>query len=273
MRHLREFDSLIKSDQSHRPMRLDGRNAVVTGSGRGLGSTLAVALAREGANVAVHYNASSAGAEAVADEIRGLGRNAFTVQADLTSWEAIRTFAATVFDRFGRVDVLVNNVGDVAPEQMSWREITEQSIDRVLAVDIKGTMLVTHEIGGRMVEQGSGVVVNICSNVVVTGSARAPQYAASKYGVLGLTKSYAAAFAPAVRVNAAGPGFIETESTVERRDWKEGKREWVLDRTPLGRIAAPEDVSGVVLFLASDDSRHMTGNFVVCDGGFSMIGA
>jgi 3-oxoacyl-[acyl-carrier protein] reductase len=140
-------------------------------------------------------------------------------------------------------------------------------------VDVKGTMLVTHEVGRRMVEHGGGAIVNVCSNVVVTGSPRAPQYAASKYGVLGLTKSYAGVFAPTVRVNALGPGFIETESTVTREDWQSGRREEILARTPLGRIPGPDDLVGVVVFLASDDSGHMTGNFVLCDGGFCMVGA
>jgi 3-oxoacyl-[acyl-carrier protein] reductase len=254
--------------------RLEGRNVLVTGAGRGFGRVLAPGLAREGANVAVHYATSRDGALEAVAEIRELGREAFEVQADLRSWDDIRRLAEEVFERFGRVDVLVNNVGDVAPEQMSWRDVSEELIDRVLAVDVKGTLLVTHEVGSRMLEQESGgTIVNVCSNVVVTGSPRAPQYAASKYGVLGLTKSYARAFAPHVRVNALGPGFMETESTIIREDWRSGRREAVLAETPLGRIPKPEELVGVVVFLASDDSAHMTGNFVLCDGGFSMVGA
>jgi 3-oxoacyl-[acyl-carrier protein] reductase len=253
--------------------RLSGRNALVTGAGRGFGRAIALGLAREGADVVVHYRSSTAGAEAVCHEIEALGRRAVAVRADVTRWDEVRLLADEAFSALGPLDVLVNNVGDVAPEQMSWRDITEEAIDRVLAVDVKGTLLVTHEVGGRMLERGSGAVVNVCSNVVVTGSARAPQYAASKYGVLGLTKSYAAAFAPHVRVNALGPGFIETESTVRREDWRSGRREWVLERTPLGRVPRPEELVGAVCFLASDDSSHMTGGFLICDGGFSMVGA
>jgi 3-oxoacyl-[acyl-carrier protein] reductase len=255
-------------------MRLEGRNALVTGAGRGFGHAIATGLAREGANVAVHYATSRDGALEAVAEIRHLGRDAFAVQADVRSWDDVRRLAEEVFERFDRLDVLVNNAGDVAAEQMSWRAISEELIDRVLAVDVKGTMLMTHEVGGRMLEQErGGAIVNVCSNVVVTGSPRAPQYAASKYGVLGLTKSYAHAFAPLVRVNALGPGFMETESTVNREDWRSGRRETIITQTPLGRIPKPEELVGAVVFLASDDSAHMTGNFVLCDGGFSMVGA
>ena len=141
--------------------------------------------------------------------------------------------------------MLVNNVGDVAPEQQSWREITEPLIDRVLAVDVKGTMLVTHEVGGRMLDQGSGAIVNVCSNVVVT--------AAPGAAVRGLEvrrprpdEVLRRAFAPAVRVNAFGPGFIETEATLERADWRGGRRDEILARTPLARIPGPEELVGVV---------------------------
>lgn len=253
--------------------RLEGRFALVTGAGRGLGSAIALGLAREGAHVAVHYRRSREGAEAVARAIRELGRDSFTVQGDIARWDDVRRVVEEVFRRFGRLDVLVNNAGDMAADQMSWRDLREDVLDRILLVDVKGTQLMIHEAGARMLEQGSGSIVNVGSRVVVTGSPRAPQYAAAKYAILGLTKSYARAFAPAVRVNAVGPGFIETEATLQREDWRSGRREEILSQTPLRRIAKPEDVVPAVVFLASDDARHITGAFLLCDGGMSMVGA
>jgi 3-oxoacyl-[acyl-carrier protein] reductase len=249
-------------------VRLAGRTALVTGAGRGFGMNIARRLAGEGATVAVHYNRSGGSADDLASELGG-----FAVQADVTRWGDVKRLADEVFERFGRLDVLVNNVGDVAPEQSSWEELREDLVDRVIAVDLKGTLYMTHEFGRRMRDAGGGAIVNVCSNFVVTGSPRAPQYAASKYGVLGVTKSYAHAFAPKVRVNALGPGFIATESTLVRRDWTPERERQIVERTPLGRIGDPDELTGVVVFLASDDSSHMTGGFVICDGGFSMVGA
>jgi 3-oxoacyl-[acyl-carrier protein] reductase len=253
--------------------KLVNKIVLVTGAGRGFGAAIAVGMAEEGADVAVHYNSSRAGAEQTAAKIEALGRRAFLVQADLSDWASIRQAVADVIEHYGRIDVLVNNVGDMAPEQMSWRDIDEAIIDRVLAVDIKGTMLMTHEVGLRMLERQSGVIVNIGSHVVVGGSARAPQYAAGKYGVIGLTKSYAHAFAPYVRVNALGPGFIETETTLQREDWRSGRREKVLNATPLRQIPKPEELVSTVTFLASDDSKFITGAFLIADGGYFMVGA
>ena len=253
--------------------KLQDKFVLITGSGRGLGATLAIGVADEGAHVAVHYNTSAEGAERVAEQIRARGRQSFTVQGDISKLADVQRIAETVFAKFGRLDALVNNVGDMAVQQTSWRQLSEPLIDHILAVDIKGTMFMVHEIGSRMVEQGSGSIVNIGSRVVVAGSPRAPQYAAAKYGIIGITKSYALALAPAVRVNTLGPGFIETETLKNRQDWKSGRREKILSSTPLGRIAQPTDIVGPVVFLASEDSRHMTGVFLLCDGGLSMVGA
>jgi NAD(P)-dependent dehydrogenase (short-subunit alcohol dehydrogenase family) len=253
--------------------RFAGKSVLVTGAGTGFGAEIAFRAAEEGARVGVHYNKSKDGAEQTAERIRAIGGEAFVVQADISTWDAIKDLATATFTEFDGLDVLVNNVGDVATEQMSWRELTQEGLDRVIDVDIKGTLLCTHEFGSRMLEQGHGAIVNIGSTVVVRGSARAPQYAAAKYGILGITKSYAAAFAPTVRVNTFAPGFMDTPAVMERPDMKGGRLEQITRDTPMGRIPPPEDLTGAALFLASDDAIHITGSYMICDGGYSMLGA
>jgi 3-oxoacyl-[acyl-carrier protein] reductase len=256
------------------PRRFDGRSVVVTGAGTGFGAEIAVRAAQEGARVVgVHYRSSQAGAERTADRVRAEGAEAVLLQADIVDWAQVAAMAEAAFARLDGVDVLVNNVGDVAREQMSWRDITEESIDHVLAVDIKGTMACIHEFGKRMLDQGHGSIVNIGSTVIVRGSARAPQYAAAKYGLLGATKSYAHAFAPTVRVNVFAPGFIETEATLSREDWRSGRAEQLRSMTPMARIPGPAEMAGAALFLATDDAAHMTGGYMVADGGYNMVGA
>jgi 3-oxoacyl-[acyl-carrier protein] reductase len=247
---------------------------MVTGAGTGFGAALALRAAQEGAaKVLVHYRSSSAGAEGTAERVRAVGAEALVVQGDITSWADIQRMAACAFDDGGGVDVLMNNVGDMASGQASWTEVTEEAIDHVLAVDIKGTMLMVHEFGQRMVERGGGAIVNVGSTVIVRGSPRAPQYAAGKYGLLGVTKSYAKALAPTVRVNTFAPGFMETEALLARPEWQAGRREVVLSATPAGKIPKPEDMTGAALFLASDDAHHITGSYMIADGGYSMLGA
>ena len=256
------------------PRRFQGRSVVVTGAGTGFGAEIAVRAAQEGARVVgVHYRSSKAGAEATAVRVRAEGSQAVLLQADIVDWAQVVAMAEAAFHALGQVDVLVNNVGDVARDQMSWRDITEASIDHVLAVDIKGTMACIHEFGKRMLEQGHGSIVNIGSTVIVRGSARAPQYAAAKYGLLGVTKSYAHAFAPTVRVNIFAPGFIETEATRGREDWKSGRGDQLRSLTPMGRIPGPAELAGTALFLATDDASHITGTYMVADGGYNMVGA
>jgi NAD(P)-dependent dehydrogenase (short-subunit alcohol dehydrogenase family) len=253
--------------------RFAGKTVLVTGAGTGFGAEIAFRAAQEGADVGVHYNSSAAGAERTAERIRAIGGTAWTVQADISSWDAIKRLANETFEHFGTLDVLVNNVGDVATEQMSWREITQEGLDRVVDVDVKGTMLMVHEFGSRMLDQGHGAIVNIGSTVVVRGSSRAPVYAASKYALLGITKSYAGAFAPTVRVNIFAPGFMETAATLARADWKGGRRDKLISQTPMGTIPAPEVVAGTALFLATEDASHITGAYMLADGGFNMVGA
>jgi 3-oxoacyl-[acyl-carrier protein] reductase len=251
--------------------RLQGKTVMVTGAGTGFGATLAERAAQDGAaRVIVHFRSSAAGAEQTAAAVRAAGAEAALVQGDIAEWEQIKRMA----EEAGDVDVLVNNVGDMASSQHSWREVDEAVLDHVLDVDIKGTLLMVHEFGVRMLDRGArGAIVNIGSTVIVRGSPRAPIYAAGKYGLLGITKSYAKALAPHVRVNTFAPGFMDTPAVMNRPDMKSGRLEQLQRDTPMGRIPPPEELAGAALFLATDDASHITGSYMICDGGYSMLGA
>jgi 3-oxoacyl-[acyl-carrier protein] reductase len=250
--------------------KLDGKTVMVTGAGTGFGQQLAIRAAQEGAaKVLVHYRSSAAGAEETAAAVREQGAEAQLVQGDISSWDEIKRMR----DEAGDVDVLVNNVGDMASDQHGWEDLREDVIDHCLAVDIKGTMLMVHEFGSAMRDRGRGAIVNIGSTVIVRGSPRAPIYAAGKYGLIGITKSYAKALAPQVRVNTFAPGFMDTPAVMNRPDMQSGRLEQLQRDTPMGRIPPPEDVAGAALFLATDDAIHITGSYMICDGGYSMLGA
>jgi 3-oxoacyl-[acyl-carrier protein] reductase len=254
--------------------RLEGQYAVVTGSSRGFGRTIALALAEEGASVAIHYQKSASSAEEVVKEVKKLGVDSFAVQADIRSFDQVKSLADKVWARWKRCDLLVNNAGETAATQMSWRELSPKVVDETLELDVKGTLYCTHEFGRRMLdEQKGGTIVNVASNVIVTGSPRSPAYAAAKYGVIGITKSYALALAPYVRVNAVAPGYMDTPSLRARKDWTDQRKKWIVDHTPLRSIGKPENIAHVVVFLASQDSYHMSGNTIISDGGFSMPAA
>jgi 3-oxoacyl-[acyl-carrier protein] reductase len=251
--------------------RLDGKTVMVTGAGTGFGQQLAIRAAQDGAaRVIVHYRSSAQGAEETAAQVRDAGAEAVLIQGDISHWDEIKRMAYEA----GDVDALVNNVGDMASSQTSWRELDEATLDHVLDIDIKGTMLMVHEFGVRMLDRGArGAIVNIGSTVIVRGSPRAPIYAAGKYGLLGITKSYAKALAPHVRVNTFAPGFMDTPAVMNRSDMKSGRLEQLQRDTPIGRIPPPEELTGAALFLATDDASHITGSYMICDGGYSMLGA
>ena len=254
--------------------RFAGKTVLVTGAGTGFGAEIAFRAAQEGARVGVHYNSSKAGAEQTAERIRAIGGKASIFQANIGTWAAIKNLADEVWAEFGVLDVLVNNVGDVSSEQMSWRDLKQEDLDAVIDIDVKGTLLMCHEFGQRMLDiQAHGNIINIGSTVIVRGSPRAPQYAAAKYGIVGITKSYAKVLAPAVRVNTFAPGFMETERLLNREDWKNGRREVLLSQTPMGTIPLPAVVAGTALWLATEEASHITGGYLLADGGFNMVGA
>jgi len=250
--------------------RLDAKTVMVTGAGTGFGQQLAIRAAQEGAaGIVVHYRSSAAGAEETASAVRDAGAEASLVQGDIAHWDDIKRMVQEA----GEVDVLVNNVGDMASDQHGWEDLREEVIDHCLAVDIKGTLLMVHEFGKAMKARGRGAIVNIGSTVIVRGSPRAPIYAAGKYGLLGITKSYAKVLAPEVRVNTFAPGFMDTPAVMNRPDMQSGRLEQLTRDTPMGRIPPPEDLAGAALFLGTDDAIHITGSYMICDGGYSMLGA
>jgi 3-oxoacyl-[acyl-carrier protein] reductase len=254
--------------------RLQDRIVTVTGASRGFGKLIALGAAQEGADLVITYLKNKGMAEDVASQIRKTGRRCAVMPCDISKLDDVKRLADGVWKEFGRCDVLINNAGETAADKMSWRDMREEWIDELLEMDVKGTMFCTHVFGERMHdEQKAGNIVNIGSNVISTGSPRAPEYAAAKYGILGITKSYALALAPYVRVNFAGPGYMDTATLNNRKDWTAKRRQVVVDNTPLKAIGDPDNIVPVVMFLASEDSLHMTGNTVICDGGFSMPGA
>jgi 3-oxoacyl-[acyl-carrier protein] reductase len=246
-------------------MHFEGRTAVVTGAARGIGKSIALRLAREGAALGV-VDVDEAAAKATAEEIGALGVNAHAWQCDVVSFDAVEALGSTVMDAFGHVDILVNNAG-ITRDRLIMR-MSPQEWDQVIAVNLTGVFNFCKVFGPQMLRQRSGAIVNIASVVGQMGNAGQANYAASKAGLIGLTKTLAKEFAArGVRVNAVAPGFIHTPMTEKLTD---DVRTKMMSTIPMGRFGEPEDVADIVFFLASDLSRYVTGQVVNCDGGMIM---
>jgi 3-oxoacyl-[acyl-carrier protein] reductase len=249
-------------------VRLDGRVAVVTGASSGIGRAIAIGCAREGADLAITYRGNEAGAEETAEAIRATGRRAEVSRLDISRDEDIEAFAAAVGQRFGGADAWINNAGADILTGPGGRLSPRQKLDLVLSVDLRGTILASWAAAELMRERG-GAIVNMSWDHVDLGMAgeNPVLYAAAKGGITSFSKSLARQVAPRVRVNILAPGFIETafgEQADER--WRRD----VEARTPLGRWGAPEDLVGAAIFLASDESRFLTGQTIRVNGGVVM---
>src|SRR5699024_6201528 len=247
-------------------MSLKGKNALVTGSSRGIGRAIALELAKSGANVAVNYAGSEARAEEVVNEIKALGVQAFKIQANVADEEDVKTMVKTVTKEFGSIDILVNNDG-ITRDNLLMRMKPEE-FDDVINTNLKGAFLCTKAVTRPMMKQRAGRIINIASIVGVSGNPGQANYVAAKAGVIGLTKSVAQELASRnIVVNAVAPGFITTDMTDELND---EQKEAILNQVPLKSLGEPEDVARVVRFLASEDSKYMTGQTLHVDGGMVM---
>lgn len=247
-------------------MKLEGKNALVTGASRGIGREIALELARQGANVAVNYAGSEKSAKDVVAEITALGRKAFAVQANVSDGESVAAMTKQVVEQFGSIDILVNNAG-ITRDNLLMR-MKEDDWDAVIDTNLKGVFLCTKAVTRQMMKQRNGRIINISSIVGVSGNAGQSNYVAAKAGVIGLTKTTAKELATrGITVNAVAPGFITTDMTDKLSEEVKGE---MLKQIPLQRLGEPGDIAKVVVFLASEDSRYMTGQTLHVDGGMVM---
>ncbi len=243
--------------------RLSGRVALVTGGGRGLGRAIVKALAQEGARLAINYRESARGAQEAAEDASRFGGRAITVRADVSRAAEVRAMIERIHDAFGRLDILVNNAGVFC--RTSFLDVTEAQWDNVLDINLKGTFLCAQAAARVMMAQQSGAIVNLASGGGLSprpGYETSAPYAASKAGVIMLTRRLALELAPQVRVNAVAPGIIES-----RPGWSDDTRRRLGAVSLLGRLGTPAAIANAVVFLVSDDASSITGHVLNVDGG------
>jgi 3-oxoacyl-[acyl-carrier protein] reductase len=245
--------------------KLDGKIAIVTGAARGIGRTIAEALAREGADLAL-CDCQAEWLNDTAAAVQALGRKAMSGAADVGSAAAIEAFVAQVMAQYGRVDILVNNAG-ITRDKLLLR-MTDEDWDQVIRINLTGTFLLSRAIAKIMMKQRAGCMVNIASIIGLIGNAGQCNYAASKAGVIALSKSMAKELAGrGIRVNAVAPGFIVSKMTDAL---SEEVRNQMMAAIPAGRFGTAEDVARSVVFLASDDASYVTGQVLSVNGGMVM---
>lgn len=246
---------------------LKGKVALITGSVRGIGKAVSLCFAKAGAHIILNYTSEKSGEEAgkLVTQIESLGVKAIAVKADVSKSEEAKLLIQTALDNFGKLDVLVNNAG--ITKDMLLLRMTEKEFDQVIDVNLKGTFNCTKEASRVMMKTG-GSIINLTSVVGLSGNVGQSNYAASKAGVIGFTKSVAKEFAGKnLRINAIAPGFIQTDMTDVLKD---KVKEEIIRNIPMKRFGIGDEVANVALFLASDLSSYVTGEVIRVDGGMAM---
>ena len=247
-------------------MNFSEKTAVVTGGSRGLGRAICLELARGGANVVLCYAGNEAAANETVAACEALGAKAAAVRCDVSKEDEVKALTDAALKTFGRIDILVNNAGITKDGLLMMMK--PEDFDAVIAANLRGTFLCMKAVARQMVKQRYGRIVNLSSVVGLHGNAGQVNYAASKAGVIGMTKSLAKELASrGVTVNAVAPGFIATDMTAAMTD---AAKEATLAAIPMSRLGAPEDVARAVAFLASDEAAYITGQVLAVDGGMSM---
>lgn len=246
-------------------MSLEGRTALVTGAGRGIGKAIALALAKDGANVAVS-DIDQGSANQTAEEIKSLGRDSIGLKADVSRSEEVEGMFQAMVDKFGGVDILVNNAG-ITRDGLLVR-MKDEDWSLVMKINLDGAFYCSRAAGKIMMKQRKGAIINIASIVGAMGNAGQVNYSASKAGLIGLTKSSARELASrGVTVNAIAPGFIDTAMTQALND---KVKEKLMEQIPLGRLGSAEDIANAVRFLASPEAAYITGQVLHVNGGMLM---
>ncbi|MDZ5711687.1 3-oxoacyl-[acyl-carrier-protein] reductase [Jeotgalibacillus haloalkalitolerans] len=247
-------------------MKLEGKTAVVTGASRGIGRSIAIELAKNGANVVVNYSGSEEKAKETAKEVEAAGTKALVFKADVSNADDVQAMLKETVSTFGSIDILVNNAG-ITKDNLLMR-MKEEDWDQVMDINLKSVFLTTKAAARPMMKQRKGKIINVSSIVGVMGNAGQANYVASKAGVIGLTKTSAKELAArGINVNAVAPGFIETDMTGELAEDVQASMKQMI---PLDRFGKPEDIAKAVVFLASEDSDYITGQTIHIDGGMVM---
>ncbi len=247
-------------------MRFEGKTALVTGGSRGIGRAICLELAKGGASVVFCWAGNGAAAQETARAVEALGAKVLAVRCDVADAEQVDALVKAALEGFGRIDILVNNAG-ITRDNLLMR-MSEADFDAVIAANLKGAFLCMKAVSRLMLKQRYGRIVNLGSVVGLRGNAGQVNYAASKAGIVGMTKSLAKELASrGVTVNAVAPGFIETGMTAVLPD---SARAAALGSIPMNRLGAPEEVARAAAFLASDEAAYITGQVLAVDGGMAM---